>query len=196
MVRNHRFFNRKFNRPGTQARTRPGAPPMAQMWPEQRWRRKWSEIIDSLIRSLRNQGNRPELGQKPRTCQDVARATLEAAIVRNHRFWNRRFNKPGTQAKTRPGAPPMAQMWSKQRWRRKRSKIIDSIIRSLIEPGHVRAQGQDRPAQEAEVAQTALAAEMVRNHRFFNKKFNIAKHGRDHSRDRPAQEADKQQLQQ
>ena len=25
---------------------------MAKKWPEQRWRRKWSEIIDSLIRSL------------------------------------------------------------------------------------------------------------------------------------------------
>ena len=38
----------------------------------------------------------------------------------------------------------------------------------------MRAQGQDRPAQEADVAQAALAAEIVRNHRFFNKKFNIA----------------------
>ena len=66
MVRNHRFFNKNFNRPGTPARTRPGAPPMAKKWPEQRWRRKWSEIIDSLIESLIGQGHRPELGQEPR----------------------------------------------------------------------------------------------------------------------------------
>ena len=30
--------------------------PQAQKWPEQRWRQKWSEIIDSLIRSLIRQG--------------------------------------------------------------------------------------------------------------------------------------------
>ena len=38
----------------------------------------------------------------------------------------------------------------------------------------MRAQGQDRPAQEADVARAALAAEMLRNHGFFNKKFNRA----------------------
>ena len=38
---------------------------MAKKWPEQRWRRKWSEIIDSLIESLIGQGHKPELGQEP-----------------------------------------------------------------------------------------------------------------------------------
>ena len=103
MVRNHRFFNRKFNRPGTQARTRPGA------------------------------AHGPH----------VARAALEAEMVRNHRFFNKKFNRPGTQARTRPGAPPMAHMWPEQRWRRKWSEIIHSLIESLIGQGHRPELGQE-----------------------------------------------------
>ena len=32
--------------------------------------------------------------------------------------------------------------------------------------------GQDRPAQDTDVATAALEAKMVRNHRFFKRKFN------------------------
>ena len=44
----------------------------------------------------------------------------------------------------------MAKKWPEQRWRRKWSEIIDSLIRILIEPGHGRDHRQDRPAQEAD----------------------------------------------
>ena len=43
---------------------------MAHMWPEQRWRRKWSEIIHSLIESLIGQGHRPELSGDPPMAQN------------------------------------------------------------------------------------------------------------------------------
>ena len=73
-------------------------------WPERRWKRKWSEIIDSLIRSLIGPGHVPELGQdRPAQDTDVATAALEAKMVRNHRFFNRKFNSTGTRARTRPG---------------------------------------------------------------------------------------------
>ena len=47
----------------------------------------------------------------------------------------------------------MAHKWPEQRWRRKWSEIIVSLIRSLIEPGHGRDHSQDRPAQEADKQQ-------------------------------------------
>ena len=82
MVRNHRFFNKKFNRPGTQARTRPGAPPMAQMWPEQRWSRKWSEIIDSLIRNLLEPGHGRDHSQETRPGGRQAAAAAAASLLK------------------------------------------------------------------------------------------------------------------
>ena len=46
----------------------------------------------------------PELGQdRPAQDTDVATAALEAKMVRNHRFFNRKFNRTGTRARTRPG---------------------------------------------------------------------------------------------
>ena len=45
----------------------------------------------------------PELGQdRPAQDTDVATAALEAKMVRNHRFFNRKFNSTGTRARTRP----------------------------------------------------------------------------------------------
>ena len=83
------------------------------MWPQRRWKRKWSEIIDSLIGSLKAPAHVPELGQnRPAQDTDVATAALEAKMVRNHRFFNRKFNSTGTRARTRPeqarpgGGPP------------------------------------------------------------------------------------------
>ena len=66
-----------------------------------------------------------------------------------------------------------------------RAKIkLDSIIGNLIGPGHVPEIGQDRPAQDTDVATAALEAKMVRNHRFFNRKFNRT---RTRARTRPGQ---------
>ena len=46
----------------------------------------------------------PELGQdKPAQDTDMATAALEAKMVQNHRFFNRKFNRTGTSARTRPG---------------------------------------------------------------------------------------------
>ena len=49
-------------------------------------------------------GHVPELDQD-RTTQDtdVATAALETQIVRNHKFFSRKFNRTGTRARTRPG---------------------------------------------------------------------------------------------
>ena len=44
-------------------------PPRTQMWPQRRWRRKWSGIIDSLIRNLIKPGHVPKQGQD-RPAQD------------------------------------------------------------------------------------------------------------------------------
>ena len=44
----------------------------------------------------------------------------------------------------------MAKKWPEQRWSRKWSEIIESLIRSLIGPAHVPELGQDRPAQGAQ----------------------------------------------
>jgi len=105
MVRNHQLFNRKFNRTGTRARTRPGqARPGHRCGPQRRWRRKWSETFDSSIGPLVGPGHVPELGQdRPAQDTDVATAALEAKMVRNHRFFNKKFNGTGTRARPRPG---------------------------------------------------------------------------------------------
>ena len=54
----------------------------------------------------------------------------------------------------------------------------------------MREQGQDRPAQGADVARGALEAEMVRNHRFFHKTFNEPGHVREQGQDKAAQDPD------
>ena len=59
----------------------------------------------------------PEIGQD-RAAQDtdVARAALEAKMVRNHRFFNRKFNRTWTRARTRPGqARPEGREGAQQR---------------------------------------------------------------------------------
>ena len=39
----------------------------------------------------------------PAPSPKVARAALETEMVRNHRFFNKKFNRTGTRARTRPG---------------------------------------------------------------------------------------------
>ena len=49
---------------------------MAKKWPEQRWRRKWSEIIDSLTGSLIEKGNGRDHSQD-RPAQEANKQQLQ-----------------------------------------------------------------------------------------------------------------------
>ena len=73
------------------------------MWPERRWKRKWSEIIDSLIGNLIGPAHVPELGQD-RPARGGRGAGGEGGAAKAQRGTHRSQSGHGLATKVNKGA--------------------------------------------------------------------------------------------